>query len=172
MPFECGMTPAVRAWSVHSWFVSQSILVRRPPDGSDLIRLEFDQTHAYGSRVDGIAVPIVLRAGNSAAWLTAKVDTGASHCLFERGQGEILGLDIESGERKFFSTVTGRVETFGHLVQIETLGVVVDSMVYFFADEAITKSVLGRAGWLDRIRLGIVDYDRTLYLAAYDRESI
>ena len=40
--------------------------------------------------------------------------------------------------------MTGRVETFGHLVQIETLGVVVDSMVYFFANEAITKSVLGR----------------------------
>ena len=91
--------------------------------------------------------------------------------MFERGQGEILGLDIESGERKFFSTVTGRVDTFGHVVQIETLGVLVDSMVYFFADEAITKSVLGRTGWLDRIRLGIVDYDRTLYLAAYDRES-
>ena len=64
-----------------------------------------------------------------------------------------------------------QVETFGHLVQIETLGVVVDSMVYFFANAAITKSVPGRSGWLDRIHLGIVDYDRTLYLAAYDVES-
>ena len=44
-------------------------------------------------------------------------------------------------------------------------------MVYFFGNEAITKSVLGRSGWLDRIRLGIVDHDRTLYLAAYDLES-
>ena len=166
-----GMTPAARAWSVHSWFVSRLISARRLPDGSDVIRLEFDRTHTYGSEVDGIAVPIILRSGDASAWLTAKIDTGASHCLFERGQGEILGLDIESGERKFFSTVTGRLDTFGHVVQIETLGVLVDSMVYFFADEVITKSVLGRTGWLDRIRLGIVDYDRTLYLAAYDRES-
>ena len=145
--------------------------MRRLPDGYNVIRVDFDRTHTYGSEADGIAVPIILRSGSASAWLTAKIDTGASHCLFERGQGEILGLDIESGERKFFSTVTGRVETFGHLVQIETLGVAVDSMAYFFAEEAITKSVLGRSGWLDRIRLGIVDYDRTLYLAAYDHQS-
>ena len=151
--------------------MSRQTLANPLPDGSDVIRLEFDRTHSYGSEVDGIAVPIILRSGNASAWLTAKVDTGASHCLFERGQGEILGLDIESGERKVFSTVTGQVETFGHLVQIETLGVVVDSMVYFFANAAITKSVPGRSGWLDRMRLGIIDYDRTLYLAAYDMES-
>lgn len=133
--------------------------------------LKFDRTHNYGSEVDGISVPIILRSGDATAWLTGKIDTGASHCLFERGQGEILGLDIPSGERKFFSTVTGRVETYGHLIQIETLGVVVDSMAYFFADETFTKSVLGRSSWLDRFRLGIVDYDRTLYLARYDLES-
>jgi hypothetical protein len=136
-----------------------------------VFELKFDRTHIYSSEVDGISVPIVLRSGSATAWLTAKIDTGASHCLFERGQGEILGLDVESGERKFFSTVAGRVETFGHLIQIETLGVVVESMVYFFSDEAITKSVLGRSGWLDRICLGIIDYDRKLYLAAYDLES-
>ena len=158
MRFRCGTTPAATAWNVHSWFVSLWILAHPPPDGSDVIRLEFDLTHSYGSEVDGIAVPIILRSGNAAAWLTAKIDTGASHCLFERGQGEILDLNIESGERKFFSTVSGHVETFGHLVQIEALGVIVDSMVYFFANEAITKSVLGRSGWLDRIRIGIVDY--------------
>ena len=136
-----------------------------------MFELTFDRTHNYGAELDGISVAIVLRSGSSTAWLTAKIDTGASHCLFERGQGEILGLDVEAGERKYFSTVTGRVETFGHLVQIETLGLVVESMVYFFADEAISKSVLGRSGWLDRIRLGIIDYDRKLYLAAYDLAS-
>ena len=117
MPFSCETRLAAKAWNVHSWFVSRPILAHRPPDGSEVIRLAFDRTHAYGSEVDGIAVPIILRSGNATAWRTAKIDTGASHCLFERGQGEILGLDIESGERKFFSTVTGQVETFGHLVQ-------------------------------------------------------
>jgi hypothetical protein len=42
-------------------------------------------------------------------------------------------------------------------------------MVYFFADPAINKNLLGRNGFLDRIRLGLVHYDRELYLAPYDR---
>jgi hypothetical protein len=41
-------------------------------------------------------------------------------------------------------------------------------MVYFFGDERINKNLLGRAGWLDRIRLGLVDHDGELYLASYD----
>jgi len=28
------------------------------------------------------------------------------------------------------------------------------TVVYFFADERINKNLLGRLGWLDRIRLG------------------
>ena len=50
------------------------------------------------------------------------------------------------------------------------LGIVVYSMVYFFADPMIAKNVLGRVGWLDRVRLGLVDHDSELYLAPYDDE--
>jgi hypothetical protein len=41
-------------------------------------------------------------------------------------------------------------------------------MVYFFADQRIGKNLLGRVGWLDRVRLGVADHDHLLYLAAYD----
>ena len=148
-------------------------LASLPQAGSEVFHLEFDQRHSYQSTAaDTISVPVVLRSGSSAAWLTAKIDTGASHCLFERGHGEIIGLDIEAGDRKVFSTVAGQVEAFGHIVQLHALDIVVESMVYFFANGAITKTVLGRTGWLDRVRLGIVDYDRTLYLAHYDFDPI
>jgi hypothetical protein len=40
--------------------------------------------------------------------------------------------------------------------------------VYFFADERINKNLLGRVGWLDRIRLGLIDHDGVLYVASYD----
>jgi len=46
-----------------------------------------------------------------------------------------------------FRTATGRVEAFGHLATIETLGLNFESLVYFFADERINKSLLGRLGW-------------------------
>ena len=51
------------------------------------------------------------------------------------------------------------------------LGIVIHSLVYFFAESAIRKNVLGRNGWLDRVRIGLVDYDREFYLAAYARPS-
>ena len=98
----------------------------------------------------------------------ALVDTGASYCLFEREHGELLELDIEAGEPKVFATVAGRLDTFGHMVSIEVLGMTFDSVVYFFADEGVKKNLLGRRGWLDRIRFGLVDHDQLLYLAPYD----
>jgi len=39
--------------------------------------------------------------------------------------------------------------------------------VYFSADTSFTRNVLGRQGWLDRIKLGLVDYEEKLYLSDY-----
>jgi predicted aspartyl protease len=130
--------------------------------------LEFSHLHSYSSQVEGIALPVVLRNGQEAIDLLAFVDTGASNCLFAREHGELLGLEIETGEPKTFWTATGRVETFGHLVALEVLGLSMEAMVYFFADERMNKNLLGRIGWLDRVRFGLVEHDQTLYLAAYD----
>lgn len=94
------MRPVAGAAHVHLWFGFRWILAAARLDGSEVFRLEFDRAHSYGSLTDGITLPIVLRSGREAVWLTAKVDTGASHCLFKRGQGELLGLDIETGNLK------------------------------------------------------------------------
>ena len=75
---------------------------------------------------------------------------------------------ISKPANESFSRPSLEAEAFGHIIQIESLRVTVESTVYFFANEAITKTVLGRTGWLDRIRPRIVDYDRKLYLAADD----
>lgn len=134
-------------------------------------RLEFSHVHSYPSRVEGITLPLVLRSAEETVDLLAHVDTGASNCLFEREHGEMLNLDIESGDPKTFATATGRINAFGHVVSLEVLEHRFESMVYFFADQRISKNLLGRVGWLDRVRFGVVDHDHLLYLAAYDFES-
>jgi hypothetical protein len=40
-------------------------------------------------------------------------------------------------------------------------------MVYFFEDPEFDKNLVGRNGFLDRVRIGIVHYDRELHLAPY-----
>ena len=114
---------------------------------------------------------MVLRSGVETLDVLANVDTGASNCLFEREHGEMLDLEVEAGEPKTFWTANGRVETFGHAIEIEFAGMSVESVVYFFADERIRKNLLGRTGWLDRVRLGLIDHDSVLYLAPYDFQA-
>ena len=81
-------------------------------------RIDFRHIHRYGSRVEGISVPVVLRSGAEVIDILSHVDTGASNCLFARAHGQMLKLDIEAGDPKKFSTATGRIETFGHLVSL------------------------------------------------------
>ena len=43
-------------------------------------------------------------------------------------------------------------------------------MVFFAKDEFISRNVLGRHGFLDRLIIGINDYDGKLYLSRYESE--
>ncbi len=129
--------------------------------------IEFTAIHTYKPDAEGISLPVVLKSGEMVK-LPASIDTGASNCLFERKHAELLNLDLEAGYPKTFRTATGRVHAFGHLVTMEVLNLRFESVVYFFADELINRNLLGRVGWLDRIRLGLIDHDGELYLAPYD----
>ena len=73
--------------------------------------------------------------------LIATLDTGASHCLFQRSYGEALGLEIERGVRKVFATANSRFEAYGHEATVTTLGIEVYSMIFFFADTEIVKGL-------------------------------
>lgn len=48
------------------------------------------------------------------------------------------------------------------------LGLEFQPTVYFAADENFTRNVLGRQGWLDRVRLGLIDYEGKLLLSDYN----
>ena len=133
-------------------------------------RLEFSRVYSYANEDDGVAVPVVLRSGANTVHLAASIDTGAAFCLFDGELADPLGLDLPSGVFKRFRTANSSFEAFGHEIEISVLGVVTYSMVYFFADPSIAKNVLGRVGWLDRVRLGLIDHDREIYLAPYDHE--
>jgi hypothetical protein len=123
-------------------------------------RLEFRSEHQYPPEIDGIELPVALECGGVRVETLAFVDTGASYCFFQRELGEALGLDFNAGVRQAVVTVTGRFEAVAHGVTLTVLDVVLDSVVYFFVDESIQKNVLGRNGWLNRIRLGLVDHDQ------------
>jgi len=131
------------------------------------LTLNFDASHRYAS-TNGIDVPIELRVGDRKVELFARLDTGAAHCIFERRYAEELALDVESGRAQRFRTMAGSFVTYEHEVTLHTLGIEFSAVVFFAHDSAFSRSFVGRSGWLDRVRLGIIDYDRMLFLSAYD----
>lgn len=130
--------------------------------------LSFNKSFIYDNKKKGISLPISLKLAGQIAFLEAKIDTGASCCIFERKYGEDLGIDIESGIEQKVETVTGIFIAYGHDVTISTLDYEFDSTVYFAAQHFFKRNVLGRVGWLDRVKLAIIDYDCKLYLSPYD----
>ena len=51
---------------------------------------------------------------------------------------------------------------------MESLGLRLQALVYFAESDVVRRNLLGRQGWLQLIRLGIVDYNSELYLSLYD----
>lgn len=111
---------------------------------------------------------VALRRGSEVAFTSAKIDTGAHVCLFARRIGEDLGLDVEQGWRIELQTLAGSLTAHGHEVTLETLGLAFSTVVYFAEDANLKRNLLGRQGWLQLVRLAIVDYDSELYLSACD----
>lgn len=120
--------------------------------------LSFAARYDYDTTLQGITMPVTLSAGAESAQLQAKVDSGAGGCIFARAHGERLGLAIESGQPTRFRTVMGGFLTYGHEVSLSVLGIEMVSMVYFAADEGFSRNVLGRSGWLDRVRFSQLTY--------------
>ena len=108
--------------------------------------------------------------GRKSIRLHAKLDTGATYCIFQREYGEQLALDIESGQRITISTANSEFSAFGHEVTISCFEWQWNSVVYFPAQPEIRRNVLGRHGWLQQFRVALIDYDSILHISRYNEE--
>jgi hypothetical protein len=128
-----------------------------------LSSLEFEADFGYEETAAGILVPTRLIHDGRSVELSARLDTGAADCLFDRFYADILGLPVAGLERTY-RTVTGSFQAFGHEITIETLGLRWSALVFFHAMGNPAHSFVGRRGWLDRVRLGVVHGERRLFL--------
>lgn len=133
--------------------------------------LSFRERQDYDPGEDGITVPVILSTGYKQVKLLAKVDTGATNCIFQREYGEELGINVEGGTPKQFGTVAGSFLAYGHDLTLSALGYEFNVTVYFSFVPGFPRNVLGRHGWLQLMRLGLVDYDGKLYASRYDEEA-
>jgi len=133
--------------------------------------LTFSTLHLYDAGESGITLPIGLRCRTGSVDLKVKLDTGASHCIFQRNYADSLGIDVETGEEKEFGTASGKFIAYGHEVVIIAFDLEFQATAYFAKEYYITRNVLGREGWLYKVRIGLIDYDGKLYMSHYDDDS-
>lgn len=134
-------------------------------------QLTFSTRETYDTRLEGIMIEARLVLGDQSVICQAKIDTGGHVCLFMREIAETLGIDIQTGHRQAFRTLAGSLTAYGHTVRLHTLGLEFESLIYFAADYGLPRNLLGREGWLQKVRLAIVDYESTLYLSSYQNQA-
>lgn len=130
--------------------------------------LVFDRLIHYDNGRSGIEVDVELRLSDAQVRFKAKIDTGATFCIFSREYGESLGIKIEEGFRKMFLTPTGSFQAYGHWVTLIMDSFEFDSQVFFSHEEGFSPNVLGRQGWLDRIQPAIIDHKGSLFISRVD----
>jgi hypothetical protein len=105
--------------------------------------LAFRSKYNYSRSAAGIEVPVALRnvdGGRSVRFL-AKVDTGASFCIFQRDYAEQLGIDVERGELQVVGTATGHFDVYGHQLTLSCLDWEFVTTVYFAAPRGYGRNV-------------------------------
>ena len=134
-------------------------------------QLAFRWRHSYKDSISGIEVPITLSTSEGrSVQLIAKVDTGAAFCIFRRNYADELGIVVEDGERKMVQTANGGAfAVYGHTLILSCLDELqFESKVYFAETTELRRDVVGRSGWLQKIRLGLIDHDTLLFLSHHD----
>ncbi len=130
--------------------------------------LTFELFYNYPNDANGITIPVKLQHGNLSIPTTAKVDPGSEVCLFGNEIAYALDIEVEDGLPILLDSLGGRLEAFGHEVVIHTFDYSFPSFAYFAKEPGLRRNLLGRQGWLRQFKIGLVDYDSTIYLCAYD----
>ncbi len=127
--------------------------------------LTFSQKIEYSDNEIGIYFDIFLKADRkNLVAAKVKLDTGADYCVFQKTYADFLDLEVETGNRKEFRTANSSFTAFGHEISIQFLDFEYMTTVYFVTDERFRVSVLGRRGFLDQFQIGLIDYERLLFI--------
>ncbi|MGI8884911.1 MAG: hypothetical protein ACR2IA_11790 [Pyrinomonadaceae bacterium] len=130
--------------------------------------LNFDEKVEYPDDKQGINLDIIIsKQTDNPVSATVKLDTGSTFCIFQRFYADLLGIEVEKGERESIRTAKGNFTAYGHDIVIKFSNLEWEAFVYFAQDESFPVSVIGRNGFLNKINIAIIDYEQLLYLKSY-----
>jgi hypothetical protein len=131
--------------------------------------LDFSHRYSYASHL-AITISIILNSdANNRVGVSAKLDTGSTYCIFEKKYADWLEIELTSGVPARIVTATGYFYCYGHELTLSVFDLEWQAVVYFAEMEAFSLNVVGRTGFLDRLQIGIIDYEQLLYVGLYNQ---
>ncbi|HMV51278.1 MAG TPA: retropepsin-like aspartic protease [Blastocatellia bacterium] len=113
----------------------------------------------------GLCASATLSVAGAQIQVDGYLDVGAAYCVIPRDAGERLGLDVEAGEATNLRTGMGPIQGYLHYAVLTVGDLVFEDVPVFVAKyPGFDRCLLGRAGWLQRVRMNLVTYDNFLYL--------
>jgi len=109
-------------------------------------------------RERGRSLPIIslLLKGKGTDWITfdAFVDSGASYSIFKAEIGEILGLEVEKGEKMFITVGDGSlIIVYVHRLEIQIGDEVFEAEIGFSKQLGIGFNIIGRKDVFERFKI-------------------
>lgn len=117
---------------------------------------------------DEITVKVDVISAASSITVNAKLDCGSKFCVFQPHFARLLGFELERGVPQRIRTAAGSFPAYGHEVTLTVGELEWQTTVYFAEPEDFPINVVGRIGFLDHLRVGLVDYEQLLYLGPYE----
>jgi hypothetical protein len=128
--------------------------------------LTFAKQLIYDNEQDSISIATKIKYVDQKISFTAKLDTGASLCIFKRDLADELGIEVENTEiAQRVRNANGDIfKVFGHFVTIEIADFEFECLVYF-AEKFLAANVFGKRGFLDKFKIAIDDNEGKLFLS-------
>jgi len=95
-------------------------------------------------------VPVIVTNKSKSISTSALVDSGASISIFNGSIGKLIGIDVESGEKRIFQGVSARLIGYVHKVRLEIAGIKIECGVVFSNELGTSFNLIGRRGVFDK----------------------
>ena len=114
--------------------------------------MKFPYVRERGRLLPIITIPLEGTKG----WVTfdAFVDSGASYSIFRAEVGDILGLEVEKGEKRYITVGDGSLMiVYMHRLNIQIRDEIFEASVGFSKQLGIGFNILGRKDIFERFRV-------------------
>lgn len=141
-----------------------------------MAQLSFQFRYRYEQRGEKVIVPIRLQSGNVVTTpLLPHLDTGSPANVFRAEIAEILNIEYEDTQSVIRMGTAGGTSfpAYGHELALEVIGSALQfETTVFFAPwlpgVGPDVGVLGLRDFATKLRIGLVHYERALYLGDYN----